>query len=122
MKKLKEMISINEGDDSLEKYWQDILDLSIIRKAKIKVGKTGFIPDVEYHSGSVGWVGDGFLIYATPAWDGQKYIPFEDGHTGKVLGKVPLKTTGVDRKDSKWYLDTIKRSLPKFIKKATQEN
>ena len=30
MKKLKEIISINEGDDGLEKYWQDILDLSII--------------------------------------------------------------------------------------------
>ena len=38
MKKLKEIISINEGDDGLEKYWQDILDISIIRKAKMVDG------------------------------------------------------------------------------------
>ena len=53
----------------------------------------------------------------TPAYDGVKYIPVEDGDTGKMLGKITLKTTGDVKKDTKWYLNTVKKSFPKFLKK-----
>ena len=53
----------------------------------------------------------------TPAYDGAKDIPVEDGDTGKKLAEIPLKTTGDVKIDKKWYIDPLKKSLPKFLKK-----
>ena len=54
----------------------------------------------------------------TPGYDGINGIPIEDGNTGKQYGRLPLKTTGDVKKDTKWYVNTIKKALPKILKKA----
>ena len=59
-----------------------------------------------------------FIFFATPAWEGDKYITFEEGWgSGVKLGKIPLKTTKDEKKDTKWYLATMKKHLPKLVKK-----
>lgn len=122
--KLKSMI--NEGDAVLEDYWANVLldNPGGIQKQQLKIGKLKFQADEDRNSGSISWgvinppEGQDYLIYATPAWEGSKYIEFEDGASGKQIGKVPLKTTKNEKKDFKWYIDTIKKTLPKVLNKA----
>ena len=112
----EEIQKINE-DQKLTDYWADITQR--VQGDFVKVGGEKYFSDWDYNSGALSW-GDqnsDIIIFMTPAYDGVKYIPVEDGNTGKVLGKIPLKTTGNEKKDTKWYLDTVKKSLPKFIKK-----
>ena len=106
---------LNEKVDNLSDYWNDIV--KDIEGDDIKIGKDKYTADYDYHSGALSWGNEDVIIYMTPGYDGVKYIPVEDGNTGKFYGKLPLKTTGDVKKDTKWYLNTIKRNLPKFLKK-----
>ena len=118
---LKEMLKKIGGghllnENKLQDYWDEITN----EMDGKKIGK--FWADVDMHTGGLSWgePNSDFHIYATPAWEGKKYIEFEEGMTGKDLGKVPLKTTGDKKKDTKWYLATMKKHLPKIVKKFGQ--
>ena len=123
-KPLKEMLKkiggghlLNEGDEKLADYWNNIVQ--DVEGEIIKIGKDKYTADYDFHSGALSWgsMDSEVLLYMTPGYDGVKYIPVEDGNSGKFLGKLPLKTTNDEKKDKKWYVNTIKKSLPKFIKK-----
>ena len=106
---------LTEKVDDLEKYWADIV--RDVEGEQIKIGKDNYTADYEYNSNALSWGNEDVIIYMTPAYDGAKDIPVEYGDTGQKLGKIPLKTTGDVKKDKKWYINTIKKSLPKFLKK-----
>ena len=106
---------LTEKVDDLELYWADIV--KDIEGDDFKIGKEVYTADYEYNSNALSWGNNDVIIYMTPAYDGVKYIPVEDGDTGKMLGKITLKTTGDVKKDTKWYLNTVKKSFPKFLKK-----
>ena len=108
----------NFDKEKLQEYWHDIIQ--DVEGDDIKIGWTVFTADYDYHSGALSW-GDAdsdFIFYMTPGYDGINGIPIEDGNTGKQYGRLPLKTTGDVKKDTKWYLNTIKKALPKILKKA----
>ena len=107
---------LNEKVDNLSDYWNDIV--KDIEGDDIKIGKDKYTADYDYHSGALSWGNNDVIIYMTPAYDGVKYIPVEDGDSARMIGKLPLKTTGDVKKDTKWYLNTIKKALPKILKKA----
>ena len=118
---------LTEGDDVLQDYWAELVSKIEGTMLSTSVGK--FDADVDMNSGGLSWNGqegdkpDGYeedyvYIFATPAWEGDKYITFEEGWgSGVKLGKVPLKTTMDKKKDTNWYLATMKKHLPKLVKK-----
>jgi len=108
----------NFDKEKLQEYWHDIIQ--DVEGTMIKIGKDKYTADYDYHSGALSWgsMDSEVLLYMTPGYDGQNSIPVEDGNSGKFHGTIPLKTTGDVKKDTKWYVNTIKKALPKILKKA----
>ena len=83
---LKEMLKAIGGEhllneNKLQDYWEEITN----EMEGQKIGK--FWADVDMHTGGLSWGerNSDFHIYATPAWEGKKYIEFEEGMTVGLL-------------------------------------
>ena len=81
-----------------------------------KIGKEVYTADYEYNSNALSWGNNDVIIYMTPAYDGVKYIPVEDGDTGDRLKTLKYNSTGDLKKDAKWYISNMKRYLPGIVK------
>tara|TARA_A100001037_G_scaffold244817_1_gene225922 strand:+ start:81964 stop:82323 length:360 start_codon:yes stop_codon:yes gene_type:complete len=107
--RLKEIIREEIDNSNLEKF--------LVQK---RVNLKGWKLEVEGMSGSWGWHNSKYpdcIIYATLGWDGEETIPIqvndEDGNT--VFEKIfKYKPTGNVVTDSKVYLKTLQKWIPKI--------